>query len=196
MDAVARVTRQTAKAMTRERLISEAKRLFRERGYAATSLEQIAEAAEVTKGAIYGHFSSKEDLLLSALEATPTRNWAAELNGQSGTVRERLAGFGRAMAADQDFTDQARLAAELVQHAAEPAFGDNGVGVDIGDQVPGGALEAGAAGLDEAFFGLVDHDHVGKRCGERATMISAAQSVRRISAMMALSVRARWRSSL
>jgi AcrR family transcriptional regulator len=118
MDAVARVTRQMSKAMTRERLISEAERLFRERGYAATSLEQIAEAAEVTKGAIYGHFSSKEDLLLSALEATPTRNWAAELNGQSGTVRERLAGFGRAMAADPDFTDQARLAAELEFTAA------------------------------------------------------------------------------
>jgi AcrR family transcriptional regulator len=48
----------------RQRLLAEAQRLFREHGYAATSLEQIAEAAEVTKGAIYGHFASKEDLML------------------------------------------------------------------------------------------------------------------------------------
>ena len=67
-----RLTRAESKARTRQRLLDEAQRLFRERGYAATSLEQIAEAAEVTKGAIYGHFSSKEDLLLSAIEAAPT----------------------------------------------------------------------------------------------------------------------------
>jgi len=83
------------------------RRLFRERGYAATSLEQIAEAAEVTKGAIYGHFSSKEDLLLSAIEAAPIPAWATALNDQSGTVRERAAEFGRAMAADKAFTDKA-----------------------------------------------------------------------------------------
>ena len=62
-EGVARVTRAESKERTRQRLLAEAQRLFRERGYAATSLEQIAEAAEVTKGAIYGHFASKEDLL-------------------------------------------------------------------------------------------------------------------------------------
>ena len=66
---MARVTRAESKERTRQRLLAEAQRLFRERGYAATSLEQIAEAAEVTKGAIYGHFASKEDLMLSAIEA-------------------------------------------------------------------------------------------------------------------------------
>jgi AcrR family transcriptional regulator len=99
--------------MTRERLLGEAQRLFRERGYAATSLEQIAEAAEVTKGAIYGHFSSKEDLLLSAIEASPTPAWATALNEQSGPVRERLAEFARTMAFDEAFTDKADLAVEL-----------------------------------------------------------------------------------
>ncbi len=66
--SMARMTRETSKARTRERVLGEAQRLFRERGYAATSLEQIAEAADVTKGAIYGHFASKEDLLISAIE--------------------------------------------------------------------------------------------------------------------------------
>src|SRR3984885_14436608 len=91
------MTRETSKAMTRERLLDEARRLFRERGYAATSLEQIAEAAGVTKGAIYGHFSRKEDLLISAIDATPTPAWATEINDQSLPLRERLADFSRTM---------------------------------------------------------------------------------------------------
>jgi AcrR family transcriptional regulator len=110
---VARMTRETSKAMTRERLLDEARRLFRERGYAAASLEQIAEAAGVTKGAIYGHFSSKEDLLISAIDATPTPAWATEINDQSLPLRERLADFSRTMAADEAFKDKAVLAMEL-----------------------------------------------------------------------------------
>ena len=98
MGGVARVTRAESKQRTRQRLLAEAQRLFRERGYAATSLEQIAEAAEVTKGAIYGHFASKEDLMLSALEAAPTPDYSATLNDQSRPLRERLAAFGRAAA--------------------------------------------------------------------------------------------------
>jgi AcrR family transcriptional regulator len=98
---MARVTRAESKERTRQRLLAEAQRLFRERGYAATSLEQIAEAAEVTKGAIYGHFASKEDLMLSTLEAAPAPDYSATLNDQSRPLRERLAEFGRALAADQ-----------------------------------------------------------------------------------------------
>lgn len=37
--------------------------LFRRRGYDATSVQGIADAAGVTKGAFYHHFSSKEDVL-------------------------------------------------------------------------------------------------------------------------------------
>lgn len=115
---VARMTRENSKAITRERILSEAQRLFREHGYAATSLEQIAEAADVTKGAIYGHFSSKEDLLLSAVEASPTPDYGALLNDKSRTVRERLADFGHAMTVDEAFTDKAGLAVNLEFTAA------------------------------------------------------------------------------
>jgi AcrR family transcriptional regulator len=110
---VTRVTRATSKARTRERLIAEARRLFRERGYAATSLEQIAEAADVTKGAIYGHFSSKEDLLLTAIEAAPNPDYAILRNDQSRPLRERLAEFGHAVAVDEVTTDKAGLAVSL-----------------------------------------------------------------------------------
>jgi AcrR family transcriptional regulator len=114
---VARVTRATSKALTRQRLLDEAQRLFRDRGYAATSLEQIADAAEVTKGAIYGHFASKEDLLISAIEAAPTPDYVAALNDQSRPLRERLAEFGRAVA-DESADDTAGLAVSLEFYAA------------------------------------------------------------------------------
>src|SRR3984893_13687944 len=110
---MARMTRAESKERTRQRLLDEAQRLFRERGYAATSLEQIAEAAEVTKGAIYGHFSSKEDLLLSAIEAAPTPDYGALLNDQSRPLRARLAGFGRTRAVSEGTTDKAGLAVSL-----------------------------------------------------------------------------------
>jgi AcrR family transcriptional regulator len=97
---VARVTRAESKERTRQRLLAEAQRLFRERGYAATSLEQIAEAAEVTKGAIYGHFASKEDLMLSALDAAPAPDYSTTLHDQSRPLRERLAEFSRSVAAE------------------------------------------------------------------------------------------------
>jgi AcrR family transcriptional regulator len=113
MQAVARMARATSKAMTRQRLLDEAERLFRERGYAATSLEQVAEAAEVTKGAIYGHFSSKEDLLLSAIEAAPTPDYGSLLNDLTRPLRERLAEFGRTIAVADATTDKAGLAVSL-----------------------------------------------------------------------------------
>ena len=114
---VARVTRAQSKERTRQRLLAEAQRLFRERGYAATSLEQIAEAAEVTKGAIYGHFASKEDLMLSALEAAPAPDYSTTLNDQSRPLRQRLAEFGRTVAAE-DPGDAAELAMYLEFYAA------------------------------------------------------------------------------
>ena len=108
-----RVTRATSKARTRERLIAEARRLFRDRGYAATSLEQIAEAADVTKGAIYGHFSSKEDLLLTAIEAAPNPDYGILMDDLSRPLRERLAEFGHAIAVDKATADKAGLAVSL-----------------------------------------------------------------------------------
>ena len=114
---MARMTRAESTQRTRQRLLAEAQRLFRERGYAATSLEQIAEAAEVTKGAIYGHFASKEDLMLSALEAAPAPDYSATLNDTSQPLRDRLAAFGRAAAAD-DPADTAELAMYLEFFAA------------------------------------------------------------------------------
>jgi AcrR family transcriptional regulator len=111
-EGVARVTRAESKERTRQRLLAEAQRLFREQGYAATSLEQIAEAAEVTKGAIYGHFASKEDLMLSAMDEARNPEAVTMLNDQSRPGSERLAEFSRVVSADEP-GDEAELAVIL-----------------------------------------------------------------------------------
>lgn len=46
-----------------ELLLSAALRLFAERGFSATSVQAIVEAADVTKGGMYHYFQSKDDLL-------------------------------------------------------------------------------------------------------------------------------------
>ncbi|WP_157251338.1 TetR/AcrR family transcriptional regulator [Nonomuraea typhae] len=47
----------------RRRLLGEATRLFAERGFEGTSVQEIVAAAGVTKGAMYHYFDSKDDLL-------------------------------------------------------------------------------------------------------------------------------------
>jgi AcrR family transcriptional regulator len=52
-----------APAPVPQRLMAAATRLFSERGYDRTSVQEIVEAAGVTKGALYHYFGSKDDLL-------------------------------------------------------------------------------------------------------------------------------------
>ena len=97
--AMARLTRAESTRRTRARILEEAERLFRERGYIATSLDQIADAAAVTKGAIYGHFKSKEELLICAIDPGDDSDYAP-LYDPAVPIRERLRAFGQARAAD------------------------------------------------------------------------------------------------
>ena len=54
-----------ARADTREPIQSVALELFAEQGYDKTSLREIAERLDVTKAALYYHFKSKEEILVS-----------------------------------------------------------------------------------------------------------------------------------
>jgi AcrR family transcriptional regulator len=75
--------RERKKARTRALIQKEALRLFREQGYAETTVEQIAEAAEVAPSTVFRYFATKEELVFidqfppfaEALNAAP-----AELN--------------------------------------------------------------------------------------------------------------------
>ena len=55
--------REKKKANTKESLLNAAAQLFSERGFSETTVDQIAEKAEVSKVTFYGYFKAKEDLL-------------------------------------------------------------------------------------------------------------------------------------
>ncbi|MFI5803823.1 TetR/AcrR family transcriptional regulator [Streptomyces sp. NPDC051561] len=53
---------------TRQRIQDVALEMFADRGYEKTSLREIAEKLDVTKAALYYHFKTKEDILISLFE--------------------------------------------------------------------------------------------------------------------------------
>jgi AcrR family transcriptional regulator len=58
-------TRQQRLERTRSLLLNAAEEVFAERGFTPASVDDIARAAGYTKGAIYKHFATKEDLFLA-----------------------------------------------------------------------------------------------------------------------------------
>ncbi len=73
----------------RRRIQGAARPIFVERGFAATSIEQIARQAEMSVGAIYLYFQSKEDLYISLLPEAlaPLETTLAEGRTSGGSDR-------------------------------------------------------------------------------------------------------------
>lgn len=57
-----KVSREQMKA-NRQRILTEAGRLFRAKGFDAVGVAEVMQAAGLTHGGFYGHFSSKDDLI-------------------------------------------------------------------------------------------------------------------------------------
>ena len=72
-----KLSREEKKAQTRDRLLRAAAATFAERGFAATSVDEVAGRAGLTKGAVYAHFTDKDDLFLGLLDWTVGRRLAA-----------------------------------------------------------------------------------------------------------------------
>jgi AcrR family transcriptional regulator len=80
---------------TRAALVSSARALFAERGYAAVSIEQIVRRARVTRGALYHHFEDKEDLFRAVFESVQQdlgRALMAAANSRRDTAKHLEAG--------------------------------------------------------------------------------------------------------
>jgi AcrR family transcriptional regulator len=89
---------------TRGRLVATARRLFAEQGFAATSTEEILEAASVSRGAMYHHFKSKTELFQAAFEAVEDDLTAEVLTAalvETDPIRQISRGF-------ESFLDQCR----------------------------------------------------------------------------------------
>ncbi|WP_327235180.1 TetR/AcrR family transcriptional regulator [Streptomyces sp. NBC_01317] len=61
-------TQHPRRGNTRQRIQEVALELFAEQGYEKTSLREIAEHLDVTKAALYYHFKTKEDILISVFQ--------------------------------------------------------------------------------------------------------------------------------
>jgi AcrR family transcriptional regulator len=63
-----RLSRDERKQQTRERLLDAAAQVFAQRGFNSATLDEVAEAAGYTKGAVYSNFDNKADLFLALIE--------------------------------------------------------------------------------------------------------------------------------
>jgi AcrR family transcriptional regulator len=62
------MTREQSKAITRERLLEAARRVFARSGFHGASVEEVASEAGFSTGALYSNFDGKEDLFLVLME--------------------------------------------------------------------------------------------------------------------------------
>ena len=79
---------------TRRALLRSARALFAASGYSAVTVEQVARAAEVTQGALYHHFRSKEELFAAVADEVGAELAAAVVDamslGEDGWARATL----------------------------------------------------------------------------------------------------------
>ena len=89
-----RLTRDEKKAQTRLQLLQAAANVFARRGYHAATVDEVAEEAGYTVGALYSNFSGKQDLFLAMLEEHFDRQIAAyaEITSRGTALEEKARG--------------------------------------------------------------------------------------------------------
>jgi AcrR family transcriptional regulator len=124
--------RERKKAKTRWAIQEHAMRLFAEQGYAATTVDQIAAAAEISPSTFFRYFATKEDvvvqdvyddLFVAAFRA------AGSTPDPIATLRTALAGAFREMPADEWAQSGQRAALVLAEPALRSRSVDNFVAV-------------------------------------------------------------------
>ena len=94
-----RLTRAEQRENTRMCLVQAAAKVFTRRGYDNASLDEVAEEAGFTKGAVYSNFKGKEDLFLATIDA----HFEERLESIKRVMQEDPGEEGIAHAAGMDF---------------------------------------------------------------------------------------------
>lgn len=94
-------TRAERQAETRSALVTQARSMFLDLGYAATSLDKVAIEAGYSKGAVYSNFDSKEELCLEVLDSIH---------------REKVRGVAKIFASEGDLSSQVDRFVSWAQH--------------------------------------------------------------------------------
>ena len=95
-----RLSRSQRQEQTRSQLLDTALRVFLRRGFHGASLDEIAEQAGYTTGAVYSNFKGKDDLFLAVLDAEARRRFPLHTEAMlaAGSLEEGLAASAREMA--------------------------------------------------------------------------------------------------
>ncbi len=107
--AIERWTPERRRQRTREALLDAAAAVFAKRGFQGASLDEIAETAGYTRGAIYKHFADKEELLHEV---------CVRLNERAFAEFDEMPGIGEPWA-DIDFNDVADHWHSMVERDAD-----------------------------------------------------------------------------
>ncbi|GAA0679499.1 ScbR family autoregulator-binding transcription factor [Kitasatospora atroaurantiaca] len=185
--------RQDRAHRTRELVLHSAAELFATRGFHGTSVQDVATAAGMTKGAVYFHFPSKDVLALAVVEEHYTR-WPALLEaararklGPFDTVLTMVDGAAEAFAHDAVVQAGARLQIEsnlIGLPLPTPYVGWIDLltallteAADQGELRAGVDPAAAARTIVSAFFGM---QHVSATLHQRADLLERWQEVREL----------------
>jgi len=114
-----RLSRAERRAQTHEELLEAAARVFARKGYAGASVDDIAEEAGFTVGALYSNFAGKQDLFLAAFERHCDQGLARiqSTMGGPGSTKQRLEAYSRQFAELSEHRQWWLLSAELWLYA-------------------------------------------------------------------------------
>lgn len=109
------MARKNNPKQTRENIVSVSTKLFIEKGYDGTSMQDIINALGMSKGAIFYHFKSKEEIFNAAMESQfsqvtdEVNKWILEMNGL--TASEKLKGLIKRNLTDETVNDSSNIIA-------------------------------------------------------------------------------------
>lgn len=156
--------RRMRRAERREQILAAATRAFARCGFAATSLDDIAAEAQISRVILYRHFDSKADLYRAVLDRTCT--WLADSVGTDNYDEDTIPTLLRAASSDpdgfrllfryaarepdfRDFTDTLAVAATDITHRHLDAMvADESWAAWVSQLLPTVVIEAVIAWLD------------------------------------------------